>query len=222
MFYSVVAGCKVGIFLFYQECLDAVMYKEGAQYECFHTLLEAVQHQNKFGFKHNAIQIHKEDVSFPLFVYCATYGEPEIPPAYSELNLCFPFGHNLCANLQFYAKKKVLVKLQQGDNTITLSGGQWFLFKTLTEEFEEALKKIKDGEHIEYFQYMAEHILVELRSPLAVFNMKYCYPYEKFQKRNKTINITFRESEWRHLLNLSYQIDNVIQEEGNAIKESLV
>ena len=224
MFYSVVAGSKVGVFLELHECMEAVKYKHGAKYQAFNRLQEAVQHQNRYGFRHNAIRIYRGETSARLDDFWENYDESELPAVDSELGACFPFGHDLCANVQFYpTKKNVVVKLQQENNTLTMTRDQWNVFRAFTEEFEIALDEIKAGENVQCFQHIGGYMFVELRSPLPVFDIRYWYPQEKRRlKRDNAINITFRESEWHHLMNLASQIESFFQDETCGIRESLI
>jgi hypothetical protein len=212
MFFSVVAGCKVGIFLVDYDCMNAVKYKKGAAYKKVDTLQEAVEHQNKHGFKHYLIRVHVLGLSTRLHDYCVQHGEPEIPAADCELGTCFTFGYDINVNIKII-NGDVVLEFAQEDNTLALRKDQWYMFRAFTELFERALERSVNREPVEVFQHLGNYIFIELKSPLLVFDIRRYYPYEnRCLRQDQRAAISFRVSEWRHLLNISNQIENVLQD----------
>lgn len=202
--------------------MDAVKYRKGAEYKIFETLRGAVKHQNQHGFKHHLIRVHVLGLTTRLHDYCIENNEPEIPIVESKLATCFRFGYDISAHIKT-KNGGAVVEFQQENSTLAMQPNQWYLFRAFTQLFEKALEKSNNGEHTEIFQHVGDYIFIELKSPLMMFDIKRWYPYENHRlKPDNSAAIKFRPSEWRHLLNIANQIENVLNEVSCGLKGTVI
>lgn len=71
MYYSVVVGRKIGIFLAWKDCREFINNYTGAKFRKWETLREATQHLNKHGITHGVIIVHDSGNETSLADYCS-------------------------------------------------------------------------------------------------------------------------------------------------------
>ena len=70
MYYSVVSGREIGIFLTWPECANAVCDFRGATFRKWPCIAETVRHLNEHGIEHEKINVHTSGCAVPLVAYC--------------------------------------------------------------------------------------------------------------------------------------------------------